>query len=86
MGAPRAQLLLANSLIWLPLLLSLFRPSPALLATLALGCIVVSLLVLWMGVVGSIRQGQSAANLPLFAAYGIGATLSLFLARSLSPS
>lgn len=85
MRGPRAQLLLANSLIWLPLLLSLFHPSPALLATLALGCIALSLLVLWAGVIGSIRQGQSAANLPLFAAYGVGATLCLFLARSLSP-
>jgi hypothetical protein len=86
MSAPRAQLLLANLLIWLPLLLSLFRPAPALLATLALGCIALSLLVLWVGVIGSIRRGQSAANLSLFAAYGLGATLSLFLARSLGPS
>ncbi|WP_018466989.1 hypothetical protein [Calidithermus timidus] len=85
MGTPRTQLLLANSLIWLPLLLGLFHLSPALLATLALGGIVLSLLVLWVGVIGSIRQGQSAANLPLFAAYGVGATLCLFLARSLSP-
>lgn len=85
MSAPRAQLLLANLLIWLPLLLSPFRPGPLLLATLALGSIVVSLLLLWVGVIGSIRRGQSAANLPLMAAYGLGATLSLFLARSLGP-
>ncbi|RIH83587.1 hypothetical protein Mterra_02244 [Calidithermus terrae] len=85
MDTPRAYLVLANLLIWLPPLVSALGPGSAFVAALALGCIMVSLVALWVGVVGSIRQGRSAANLPLMAVYGVGAVVSLFLARSLSP-
>jgi len=79
MDTPRAYLVLAN------LLASAFGPGSTFVTDLALGCIMVSLVALWVGVVGSLRQGHSAANLPLMGVYGVGAVVSLFLARSLSP-
>jgi len=87
----RRWLIFATALIWLPLVMAggslvLTRSvaAPALIATLGLGCVVLSLVMLWIGIAG-LRRTVKIADLVWLGLYGLGAVLYTQLGHRLSP-
>jgi hypothetical protein len=88
----RRWLVAAVGLLWLPLvmaggslLLARAVAAPAFIAALGLGCVLLSLVLLWVGVAGLLRRRVWVADLLWLGAYGAGALLYAQLAHRLSP-
>lgn len=92
MNLGRGWLVGAAALIWLPLwmvggslLLTQAVAAPALIAALGLACVLLSLVLLWVGVARLLRRTVKVADLLWLGLYGLGAALYTQLGHRLSP-
>ncbi len=92
MNPERRWLTLASGMIWLPLvmaggswLLARGIAAPAFITILGLGCVVLSLVFLWIGVAGLMRRTIGLADLLWLLVYGVGAVLYTQLTKGLAP-
>lgn len=88
----RRWLIYATGLIWLPLvmaggswLLARTVAAPLLIAYLGLFCLVVSLVLFWMGIAQLLRRRVRVADLLWLGLYGAGAVLYTQLTSALRP-
>lgn len=88
----RQWLIAATVVLWLPLvmaggsmLVAQKVTAPAFIAALGLGCVGLSLGLLWVGVVGLLRRSIRLADWLWLGLYGVGALLYLGLERRLTP-
>ncbi len=82
MNLGRGWLVAATVLIWLPLvmaggsvLLTHFVAGPALIATLGLASVLISLVLLWVGIAQLLRRPVKMTDLLWLVLYGLGAIL-----------
>ncbi|GEM83793.1 hypothetical protein [Meiothermus hypogaeus] len=88
----RRWLIYATGLLWLPLvmaggslLLTRAVAAPLFIAYLSLFCLVVSLVLFWMGIAGLLRRRLRVADLLWLGLYGVGALLYTQLTGVLRP-
>ncbi len=88
----RRWLIYATWLLWLPLvmaggswLLSRSVAAPLFIAYLGLFCLMVSLVLFWIGIAGLLRRRLRVADLLWLGLYGVGAMLYTQLTTTLRP-